>query len=178
MSEQSYDLGLHIGSIFIIMGASLVGVLIPVGLGHLENACVQPVIWSAKGFGTGVILSTGFVHLLGEAGEKLEVLANQTDYEAWPYVFAMAMIMVMASIDFAATYSAASTSKNCEDTTSGFLDMECPHGHGHGHGHSIYSASSRSCEGADDKGSSSVEKKKKKAAVWFLEAGILSHSVL
>ena len=135
----------------------------------MKSSLIQPIIWSAKAFGTGVILSTGFVHLLGEAGEKLETLSEATQYDAWPYVIAQVVILMMAIVDFMAT-SASVKREGCDHPSSN-VDLECRHSHGHSHAQVLY----------NDKTSTDltkIEEQKRKAAVCFLEAGILSHSVL
>jgi len=66
-------LGLRIAAIFVILVTSLVGTFFPVlskrtGVGKVVHPAVFEV---AKFFGSGVILATGFIHLLEPASEAL-----------------------------------------------------------------------------------------------------------
>jgi zinc transporter 1/2/3 len=66
---SNYDLPLHIGSIFILVGASILGSLSPVLYASFGNGSIkssinsQFVIRLGLLFGAGVILSTGFIHM-------------------------------------------------------------------------------------------------------------------
>ena len=64
----SYDQPMHIGAIFITMVASLAGGLLPL----MKLSWMSPVVMnSMKLCGAGVILATGIIHILPEAGAAL-----------------------------------------------------------------------------------------------------------
>ena len=62
--EDTYDLRLHIASIFIVLVVALVGTSIPVlGRYHPRYRIPDFVFLVLKSFGMGVILATGYVHM-------------------------------------------------------------------------------------------------------------------
>ncbi|KAJ3099420.1 high-affinity Zn(2+) transporter zrt1 [Phlyctochytrium planicorne] len=73
--DGDYDQNLHITALFIIMGVSLLGVIIPVGATKLHSgANINNLFFQcAKLFGAGVILCTAFIHMLSPA---IELLTN------------------------------------------------------------------------------------------------------
>ncbi|ORY84712.1 Zinc/iron permease [Leucosporidium creatinivorum] len=67
------NLGLRIGAIFIILVTSLFGTLFPIAskrIPVLRRAVPGVVFEFAKYFGSGVILATGFIHLLEPAADE------------------------------------------------------------------------------------------------------------
>ena len=55
---------LRIGTLFVVLVTSSIGVFLPMGLVKLPSATIN--VWAStiiKQFGTGVILSTAFVHV-------------------------------------------------------------------------------------------------------------------
>ncbi|ODN90827.1 hypothetical protein L198_06144 [Cryptococcus wingfieldii CBS 7118] len=64
-----YDLGLHIASVFVLLVASALGVFSPVVLGDRgnKNGWFGTTFFTLKYFGTGIIISLAFCHLLHEA---------------------------------------------------------------------------------------------------------------
>lgn len=74
---QDYDLPLHIGAIFAVLGASFLGCLIPaITRQSLSNSdpsktklrrILHHSTFLLKHFGAGIIFATAFVHLLFEA---------------------------------------------------------------------------------------------------------------
>ena len=76
---EGYNLGLHIAAVFIILVASLFGIFLPVAISRCKGKrAVALTILAFKGFGAGVIVCTGFVHMLGDAADKLESMADST----------------------------------------------------------------------------------------------------
>lgn len=77
---ENYNMGLHIGSIFIVLASSALGVMIPLISGWARQSNGDKVssgdpiafgrragFWAslffvAKHFGTGIIISTAFIH--------------------------------------------------------------------------------------------------------------------
>lgn len=64
LTERDYDIGLRIGTLFVILVTSGLGVFAPILLSKLPfrsmNASAFTIV---KQFGTGVILSTAFIHV-------------------------------------------------------------------------------------------------------------------
>jgi zinc transporter 1/2/3 len=64
IQSRDYDVPLRIGTLFVVLVTSSTGVLLPMLLAKLPSAKVNGVISTViKQFGTGVILSTAFVHV-------------------------------------------------------------------------------------------------------------------
>lgn len=115
---QDYNLGLHIGAVFILLAASLAGVLIPEVMRWLrsdknvtEKAIltgdlgfgprVSNAIFALRFFGGGILLSTAFVHLVAHA---ITYFSNscigELQYEATPAAIMMAAVWLMIVINF------------------------------------------------------------------------------
>ncbi|ORY93609.1 Zinc/iron permease [Syncephalastrum racemosum] len=105
---SSYNLSWHVGSIFIMMGVSFLGIVIPVATKFVSWFAVSPrLITCGKSFGVGVILATAFIHMLPPAFEKLTspCLGHpwHEGYDAFPALFAMLAVLVMHLIEYFAT---------------------------------------------------------------------------
>lgn len=76
---QNYDLSLHIAAVFVMMVASAIGVFLPVILGKLgsRNKLFGSVFFVLKYFGSGIIISLAFVHLLIHAFFNLTRYASE-----------------------------------------------------------------------------------------------------
>ncbi|GAA5860747.1 hypothetical protein JCM1840_001950 [Sporobolomyces johnsonii] len=93
-------LGLRIGAIFIILVTSLFGTLFPVvskRVGVLRRHVPGVVFEFAKFFGSGVILATGFVHLLQPASDELGVTLDMggcisNAWGSYPYAFGICLV--------------------------------------------------------------------------------------
>ncbi|KAG9066103.1 high-affinity Zn(2+) transporter zrt1 [Linnemannia hyalina] len=70
--RQDYNMGLHIASVFIILAASTSGVFMPVIASKVRALRISDrVLTLGKQFGTGVILATGFIHMMPTAMANL-----------------------------------------------------------------------------------------------------------
>lgn len=114
-------MSLHIGAIFIILVGSALGVLIPIVAGWARSGS-QPldaaswgrqlgfwpnVFFLARHFGTGIILSTAFVHLLYHGFVMFQnECVGEMSYEATAPAIAMAAAVVTAVLDFIGTRAA------------------------------------------------------------------------
>ena len=87
-AAEAFGVSLHVGGIFIILAASLLGALMPL-LGKLSPRCALPglAIAIGKAAGTGIILACALVHMLLPAAESLTsecVPASvSSEYEAY-----------------------------------------------------------------------------------------------
>lgn len=62
--DRDYNVGLRVGLLFVILVTSGMGVFLPILATHFTTMTTESVIFSMlKQFGTGVILSTAFVHV-------------------------------------------------------------------------------------------------------------------
>ncbi|GAA5836595.1 hypothetical protein JCM9279_000438 [Rhodotorula babjevae] len=101
-------LGLRIGSIFAILFTSLAGTLFPIlakRVKSLERTVPGAVFDFSKFFGSGVILATGFIHLLQPATEALGASytrsAGECISDGWaeyPYAFAFCLVSLYATL--------------------------------------------------------------------------------
>ena len=104
-SALDYSVGLHIGSVFILLAVSLLGSLLPVAL-HIssKSTLVLTLVKLGTFFGFGTILATAFIHMLSPAAQNLSspcLPASWNDlYDSWAYLFVVVAIMVMQLIDF------------------------------------------------------------------------------
>nr|ALH21135.1 Zip family zinc transporter [Exophiala pisciphila] len=68
ITERDYDIGLRIGTLFVILVTSGIGVFAPMVLTKLPSRSINASTFTiVKQFGTGVILSTAFIHLYTHA---------------------------------------------------------------------------------------------------------------
>lgn len=118
-----YNLNLQIGGIFVILAASALGVILPLllyFLGVQRNPVVETTLLGVKTCGVGIIICTGFIHMLGDASSQLSRTENPDlpeifDYEAWDSVFAIIAIFLCAVADFLVLRA----NQSLEDTESG-----------------------------------------------------------
>lgn len=99
--EANVD-GLRIAAIFIILVASLLGAILPIWLARSSRMPVPKLaFFVAKYFGSGVIISTAFMHLLAESEESLRNPCLEgllPDYD-WAMGIALMTVMVMFFIE-------------------------------------------------------------------------------
>ncbi|KXS16018.1 Zinc/iron permease [Gonapodya prolifera JEL478] len=177
--------GLHIAAVFIQVAISLSGTLIPILLKkfNLASQWTDTAFDIVRNFGTGVILATGFVHMLIPAAQLLTspcLPSGWTDYSGLPAVFAMAGIMVVQFVQTAAsallTYSMSrrvstgseDPEKSKEKTPTEVTVIGNEHSDADGHHHLR--------EELFGTGPQAQELKKKQLTVYILELGIASHS--
>ncbi|CAA9965243.1 hypothetical protein CFE70_009050 [Pyrenophora teres f. teres 0-1] len=99
-SSNDYDgrMGVRISSIFVILVASSFGAVFPVFAKRRRHKLVPNwVFFAAKYFGSGVIITTAFIHLLAPANEALgdECLTGVIKKYPWPEGIALMTIFLM-----------------------------------------------------------------------------------
>ncbi|POM66614.1 Zinc (Zn2)-Iron (Fe2) Permease (ZIP) Family, partial [Phytophthora palmivora] len=68
---EEYDMGLHVGAIFIIFAVSAAGTLIPIISQKIPQCKANSVIMEAvSAFAFGVVIATGLIHMVNEDIEK------------------------------------------------------------------------------------------------------------
>lgn len=74
-SVGEYSLLLHLGAVFLLFVCSLLGISLPL-CRQVSSALFRSpnTLLFARAFGTGIVLSTGFVHLLGHAYEHINLV--------------------------------------------------------------------------------------------------------
>ncbi|KAL4452479.1 hypothetical protein ABPG75_008141 [Micractinium tetrahymenae] len=105
VANDGYNLGLHIGAVFILLAVSALGAVLPVVL-HIssKSSFVLAVVKMGTFFGFGTILATAFIHMLLPAARNLSspcLPASWNErYEAWAYLFVVLSIVFMQLIDY------------------------------------------------------------------------------
>ncbi|KAJ0417924.1 ZIP zinc transporter-domain-containing protein [Aspergillus carlsbadensis] len=184
LRERDYDIPLRIGTLFVVLATSAIGVFLPMALVKLPNAKVNAwALTIVKQFGTGVILSTGFVHLYTHAdlmfsndcltGIEYEAttsaivmagifLSFLTEYIGHRYMVARAARSGTTTVQPTESPVATETGSNASKTAA-----EAPQPHNHatlaafGHHH-----------GGDPTNPNT------KVSVLVMEAGVIFHSIL
>lgn len=99
------DRPMHIGAVFIILVASILGVAFPLVAKYNKNLNVHPYwIVLGKCAGTGVILACALIHMIQPANaaltsECLSAVFNEK-YEAFAYLFALVAILSVHLLEF------------------------------------------------------------------------------
>jgi len=88
--------GLRIASIFVILVGSSCGALFPVLAKRTSWLRVPTAVFDfAKYFGSGVIIATAFIHLLGPALEELESPCLAAAWSDYPYALAFCLLSAL-----------------------------------------------------------------------------------
>ncbi|KAL2825867.1 ZIP zinc transporter-domain-containing protein [Aspergillus pseudoustus] len=186
LRERDYDIPLRIGTLFVVLVTSAIGVFLPMALMKLPSAKINVwVLTIVKQFGTGVILSTAFVHLYTHAdlmfsndcltGVEYEAttsaivmagifLSFLTEYIGHRYICARAARSGANTAQPAATPETTETGSNASKSAAEAV-AATPHQHatlaGFGHHH-----------GGDPTNPNT------KVSVLVMEAGVIFHSIL
>ncbi|KAJ5095919.1 hypothetical protein NUU61_005275 [Penicillium alfredii] len=96
IQTRDYDVPLRIGTLFVILVTSAIGVFAPILLLKLPFAKINGVISTViKQFGTGIIIATAFVHLYTHASLMFtNDCLGELDYEATTSAIVMAGIFL------------------------------------------------------------------------------------
>ncbi|KAH3007612.1 hypothetical protein KXV73_008399 [Aspergillus fumigatus] len=96
LRTRDYDVPLRIGTLFVVLVTSSIGVFLPMLLVKLPSAKINGVVSTViKQFGTGVILSTAFVHLYTHANLMFtNECLGELEYEATTSAVVMAGIFL------------------------------------------------------------------------------------
>ncbi|KAF9646231.1 ZIP zinc/iron transport family [Thelephora ganbajun] len=89
--------GLRVGSIFVILVGATCGALFPVLVNRSKRINIPGyVLEFAKYFGSGVIFSTAFIHLLSPALDAFNSPCLPDSWRSYPYVLALAMLSLFS----------------------------------------------------------------------------------
>lgn len=134
--QEPYDFPLHVGAVFIVFGLALIGTSLPILAKTVKWFRVNDFVFLLlKCFGMGVILATGYIHMLPPAMTSLTNPCLSTiwteEYVAFAGLFALVatlatqLIQTTAILHFGHNHKAGSDGElNCQ-----------PHSHHHDHGH-------------------------------------------
>lgn len=121
----NYNMSLRIGSVFIILATSAVGIFAPIILFRIspyqEGSVRDWALTAGKFFGTGVIIATAFIHMLPEALERFDsecLGEGWHSYHAFGGLFCMIASFALQIIELAAISNLdAIARRNAETTT-------------------------------------------------------------
>ncbi|KPM40895.1 hypothetical protein AK830_g5634 [Neonectria ditissima] len=128
--SRDFNIGLRVGLLFVILATSAIGVFGPILLHRIMPSKVNLVFIVLKQFGTGIIVSTAFVHLFTHAFLMFsnECMGELT-YEATTSAIVMAGIFLSFLVEFigqrivlAKTKSSAASSQT--QKANSFLSTE------------------------------------------------------
>jgi len=158
--EGDYQLKLRIGSIFVLLVTSFIGVATPSLVKGRNWKTVDRVLYVGKFFGGGVITATGFVHIFPDAVQALSDPCLPEFFQAYSAsagLFAMIAALFTHLVEYIAEeYSAASSSSKSDHDSKEEHEVDTQQ---HQHHHFVESETSS-------------------VAVYILEAGIAVHSVI
>ncbi|KAL4398835.1 zinc ion transmembrane transporter [Malassezia pachydermatis] len=89
-------LGTRIGALFVILVTSAIFTLFPIVTKRVPRLAIPgPIYDFAKYFGSGVIIATGFVHLLEPATDELSAPCLNDNFQNYPMAYAFCLISMM-----------------------------------------------------------------------------------
>ncbi|ODN93442.1 hypothetical protein L198_05307 [Cryptococcus wingfieldii CBS 7118] len=164
---DNYNMGLHIAALFIILVTSGLGVLVPLISKWLKKVRLS----GARHFGTGIIISTAFIHLLCHG---FVMFANECIGELAYESTAPAIAMAAAFITFSVIFLVLDTLRKRDSALAIEEGMEhklppspdAQHEHEHKHGDA--------CGNRFD----AAFKAEQTHQVLLLEAGVIFHSIM
>ncbi|KAL4912781.1 Zinc/iron permease [Aspergillus aurantiobrunneus] len=187
-NEYDGRMGVRISSIFVILVSSAFGAMFPVFASSFNNSkALNWAFFIAKYFGSGVIIATAFIHLLGPAEEALrnECLTGPITEYSWAegiilmtvVVLFFVELMVMRHARFGESHAHDSPGHDHSDATKTTeLTSNEVKSHIPGEDHLGHSREHRDLELAE-KGTSLQEYMAQLTSVFILEFGIIFHSV-
>ncbi|RYP10902.1 hypothetical protein DL764_000338 [Monosporascus ibericus] len=99
--DRDYNIGLRVGLLFVMLAAGLIGSVGPIFLAMALPHKFSAVFSIVKQFGTGVIISTAFVHLYTHATMMLtNECLGEVRYEATTSAIVMAGLFVSFLIEY------------------------------------------------------------------------------
>ncbi|KAJ9228764.1 hypothetical protein DTO169E5_9074 [Paecilomyces variotii] len=183
VSQRDYDVPLRIGSIFVVLVTSAIGIFAPILFTKLSLKTFNTMVSvSIKQFGTGVIIATAFVHLYTHASLMFSnECLGELQYEATTSAIVIAGIFIAFLTEYIGhrVVSAQSTkaesaghSGHTAETTSGNETLKAPPAVGSQSGQTLLQLGHHHGTSMDPTLPNS------KLSVLIMEAGILFHSIL
>ncbi|ORY07216.1 Zinc/iron permease [Basidiobolus meristosporus CBS 931.73] len=170
-----YDLNQHIIGAVVVLVTSIVGVFLPMFLIKVFKIGVDSFpVNLGRHFGTGVVISTGFVHMMPEAIASLTHVCQSDFFHQYPPL-AGAIAMAAALMNQLLEYLASGMTED-SSITNEEKDVE----YRHASHHPNPQAQAHSCAHSHGDMSAvmdSVNFKRRKLSTYMLEFGIWLHSV-
>lgn len=136
--ERNTNIGLRVGALFAVLGTSALGVFPPVLAESIWRINLETLPMTfIKQFGTGVVLSTAFVHLGAEATEEFNnPCIGDIEYKPTPLAFVLAGLFISFLIEYLGARLLrwrANTLEARRNENENSEENKCGHGHGHDH---------------------------------------------
>lgn len=167
----NYNLPFRIGSVFIIMGTSAIGIFAPIILYRIsppqEGSIREWTLTAGKFFGTGVIIATAFIHMLPESFIRFnsECLSEGWhSYHAFGGLFCMLAAFGLQIVELAALSNLDKLAKQNAPLDDNKLGEKEAYHHDEGHVHSA--------------GLLEHEQSVRNIGTLILEFGIVMHSII
>jgi len=173
-ASRDYNIGLRVGSLFIILATSGLAVFLPLFLHKLPFGRINGTLFTMiKQFGTGIIISTAFVHLYTHAYLMFtSSCLTGIEYEATTSAVVMAGLFVAFLVEYLGyRFVKSRSTRGSSEEGSTIVAAADKHTHGSGAPGSALQDISHSHAPADFNPNTPL-------AVSVMEAGILFHSVL
>lgn len=168
--DRDYNIRLRIGLLFVILATSALGSFSPIFLTRFCNLNLDGIIITVlKQFGTGVIISTAFVHLMTHAQLMWGNSCIALGYEATAASITMAGIFLTFIIEYSAHRIADWRASKDIDNLKGNSQSEITHKN---------STNEKDLSLNDSAAYYDVSSEKDSLKCILLEAGIVFHSVL
>ncbi|CAK1354235.1 putative zinc transporter 8 [Cercospora beticola] len=178
LRERDYDIGLRVGSIFIVLVTSSIGVYAPMFLNKIpfirNSAVSYNILMIIKQFGTGIIISTAFIHLYTHADLMFSnECIGELGYEATTSAVVMAGIFICFLIEYIGTRFVTSRQPSGGELPAHTANVRgkgehSPEGSSTGENRDAFLAMDHHHGGASNN----------PLSVGVMEAGIIFHSVL
>ncbi|RVW42634.1 Zinc transporter 5 [Vitis vinifera] len=179
--DKNKALRYKIAAIIAILAGGAIGVCIPI-LGKTIPALhpEKNVFFIIKAFAAGVILATGFIHVLPDAFENLtSPCLNENPWGDFPFTGFVAMVSAIGTlmVDACATsYYSRSHFKKAQQAVGDEEKAGEHEGHVHVHTHATHGHAHGSASSAEEMGSAELIRHRVISQV--LELGIVVHSVI
>ncbi|KAG0159088.1 hypothetical protein PDIDSM_6608 [Penicillium digitatum] len=182
LKARDYDIPPRIGTLFVVLVTSSIGVFAPILLMKLPFASINEVVATViKQFGTGIIIATGFIHLYTHASLMFtNECLGELEYEATTSAVVVAGIFIAFLLEYIShRIVVARNSKNhSAETIPSEFDSQQTQRKGQSD-HSSDQQQQPTVAGlGHSHGSFDLAGPDGKFAVMVMEAGILFHSIL
>ncbi|KAJ5789720.1 uncharacterized protein N7518_006731 [Penicillium psychrosexuale] len=180
VQARDYDIPLRIGTLFVVLVTSSIGVFAPILLMKLPFASINGVISTViKQFGTGIIIATGFIHLYTHANLMFtNECLGELEYEATTSAVVVAGIFIAFLLEYIGhRIIVARHSKNISAGTIPSESQQTQQKGQHEHS-SAQQQQSTLASLSHNHGSIDLTGPDSKFSVVVMEAGILFHSIL
>ncbi|CAN6986974.1 unnamed protein product [Brassica oleracea var. botrytis] len=171
--DKAKALPLKIVAIVAILTTSLIGVMAPLFSRHI--ACLRPDghgFMIVKCFASGIILGTGFVHVLPDSFEMLSSeCLNDDPWHKFPFAGFVAMLSGLATLAIDSITTSLYTVKNVDEPVLdvyGYDQEKAIHTVGHNHSHGVVPETTKD----------NTQLLRYRIIAMVLELGILFHSVV